>query len=153
MSRRVVLLRPKRPLPATAGKGAHVITQIEAVSTTQAPKVFGPYSQGIRAGGFIFCAGQAGLNPATGQIVTGGVKEQTRQVIRNLQAVLRAGGSDLDRVVKVSVFLADWKDFKDINEAFTEFFDSAHPPARSTIQGERWPEGSLVAIEAIALAP
>jgi 2-iminobutanoate/2-iminopropanoate deaminase len=85
-------------------------------------------------------------------LVEGGIKVQTRQVLRNLQAVLKAGGSGLDRVVKVTVFLSDWKYFKERTDAYAEFFSSDHPPARSTAQGDRWPEGSLVAIEAIALA-
>jgi 2-iminobutanoate/2-iminopropanoate deaminase len=124
----------------------------EVIRTDKAPKAIGPYSQGIRAGGFIFCAGQAALDPATGKLVAGSIKEQTRQVLRNIQAVLQEAGSDLDRVVKVTVFLSDWKNFPGMNEVFLEFFGTAEPPARSTIQGERWPEGSLVAIEAIALA-
>lgn len=126
--------------------------EIEVISTNNAPSSVGPYSQGIRAGGFIFCAGQGAFDPATGQLVAGGMKEQTRQVLRNLQAVLEAGGSGLDRVVKVTVFLSDWKYFKEINEAFGDFFATDHPPARSTVQGSRWPEGHLVAVEAIALA-
>lgn len=127
-------------------------TKIEIISTSKAPKSVGPYSQATCAGGFIFCAGQGAFEPATGQLVAGGVKEQTRQVLRNVQALLEAGGSGLDRVVKVTVFLADWKYFQEMNEAYAEFFGSDHPPARSTIQGARWPEGHLVAIEAIALA-
>jgi 2-iminobutanoate/2-iminopropanoate deaminase len=123
----------------------------EIISTSDAPKSVGPFSQGTRAGGFIFCAGQGAFVPSTGQLVAGGIKEQTRQVLRNIQAVLRAGGSDLDRVVKVTVFLSDWKYFKEMNEAYGEFFDTDRAPARSTVQGERWPEGHLVAIEAIAL--
>jgi 2-iminobutanoate/2-iminopropanoate deaminase len=130
-----------------------VKTKIEVISTRQAPVAVGPYSQATRAGGFLFCAGQAAFDPRTGRLVTGGVKEQTRQVLRNLQAVLEAGGSGLDRVVKVTVFLTDWKHFQEMNEAYTESFGTDHPPARSTIQGDRWPEGSLVAMEAIALAP
>ena len=126
--------------------------RIERISTTNAPASVGPYSQATRAGGFIFCAGQGAFDPSTGQLVGGGIKEQTRQVLRNLQAVLEAGGSGLDRVVKVTVFLSDWKDFKEMNEAYAEFFRTDHPPARSTVQGDRWPEGHLVAIEAIALA-
>lgn len=122
------------------------------ISTPKAPPPVGPYSQGIRAGEFIFCAGQGGFDPATGKLVEGGIKEQTRQVLRNLASVLEAGGSGLDRVVKVTVFLSDWKYFKEMNEAYAEFFNTGHPPARSTAQGDRWPEGSLVAIEAIALA-
>ena len=125
---------------------------IEIISTRKAPKSVGPYSQATRAGGFIFCAGQGAFDPATGQLVAGGIKEQTRQVLRNLQAVLEAGGSGLNRVVKVTVFLSDWKYFKEMNEAYAEFFGTDHAPARPTVQGERWPEGHLVAIEAIALA-
>jgi len=130
-----------------------VKTKIEVISTPEAPVAVGPYSQATRAGGFLFCAGQAAFDPRTGRLVDGGVKEQTRQVLRNLQAVLEAGGSGLDRVVKVTVFLTDWKHFQGMNEAYAEAFGADHPPARSTIQGDRWPEGSLVAMEAIALAP
>ena len=125
--------------------------EIEAISTSKAPKAVGPYSQGTRAGGFIFCAGQGAFDPATGTLVPGGIREQTRQVLRNLQAILEAGGSAMDRIVKVTVFLSDWKYFKEMNEAYAEFFATDYPPARSTIQGARWPEGHLVAIEAIAL--
>ena len=128
-------------------------SRIEVISTDKAPRSVGPYSQATRAGGFIFCAGQGAFDPATGQLVEGGIQEQTRQVLRNLRAVLEAAGSGLDRVVKVTVFLSAWKYFKDMNEAYAEFFDTDHPPARSTVQGERWPQGHLVAIEAIALAP
>ena len=126
--------------------------KIEVISTTNAPSSVGPYSQATRAGGFIFCAGQGAFDPGSGLLVAGGIKEQTRQVLRNLQAVLEAGGSGLDRVVKVTVFLSDWKYFKEMNEAYAEFFGTDHPPARSTDQGERWPEGHLVAMEAIGLA-
>ena len=125
--------------------------EIEVISSPDAPRSVGPYSQATRAGGFIFCAGQAGFDPKTGRLVEGGIREQTRQVLRNLDAVLKAAGSDLSRVVKVTVFLHDWKYFPEMNEAFAEFFP-AEPPSRSTVQGERWPEGSLVAMEAIALA-
>ena len=129
-----------------------MLPKIEVISTSKAPKAVGPYSQGTRAGGFIFCAGKGAFDPATGQLVAGGIKEQTRQVLRNIQAVLEAGGGGLDRVVKVTVFLSDWKYFNEMNEAYAEFFSTDHLPARSTVQGERWPEGHLVAIEAIALA-
>ena len=125
--------------------------EIEIISTPDAPKAFGPYSQATRAGGFIFCAGQGAVDPATGKLVEGGIKEQTRQVFRNLAAVLKAADSDLTRVVKVTVFLHEWKDFPGLNEVFGEVF-TTNPPARSTVQGARWPEGSLVSIEAIALA-
>lgn len=128
-------------------------TRLEVISTSKAPRSVGPFSQGTRAGGFIFCSGQGAFDATSGQLVDGGVKEQTRQVIRNIQSVLEAGGSGLDRVAKVTVFLSDWKYFKEMNEAYAEFFGTDHPPARSTVQGERWPEGHLVAMEAIALAP
>ena len=123
---------------------------IDVITATNAPKSSGPYSPAVRAGGFVFCAGQAGFDPATGQIVAGGIREQTRQTLRNLDAVLSAAGCDLSHVVKATVFLHDWKYFHEMNEAFTEFFPE-RPPARSTVQGARWPEDSLVAIEAIAL--
>ncbi|HKQ48236.1 MAG TPA: Rid family detoxifying hydrolase [Phycisphaerae bacterium] len=125
--------------------------EIEVIATPNAPKSVGPYSQATRAGGFIFCAGQGGFDPKSGRLVDGGIREQTRQVLRNIGAILDAGGSSLRRVVKVTVFLHDWKYFGAMNEVFAEFFPEK-PPARSTVQGERWPEGSLVAIEAIALA-
>ncbi len=123
----------------------------EVISTDKAPKSVGPYSQAIRAGDFIFVAGQGAFSPLTGILVEGGIKEQTRQVLRNIQTILEAAGSNLDRVVKVTVFLTDWKYFKEMNEAYAEFFKT-NPPARSTIQGDRWPEGHLVAMDVIALS-
>ena len=127
--------------------------EIEIIATQNAPTSVGPFSQGTRARGFIFCSGQGAFDPATGQLVPGGIKEQTRRVLRNIEGVLTAGGSGLDRVVKVTVFLSDWKYFKEMNEAYAEFFSSDRTPARSTVQGDRWPEGHLVAMEAIALEP
>ena len=124
---------------------------IEVIATPSAPASVGPFSQGTRARGFIFVSGQGAFDPATGQLVSGGINEQTRQVIRNIEAVLKAAGGGLDRVVKVTVFLSDWKHFKEINEVYAEYFRSDRPPARSTVQGERWPEGHLVAMEAIAV--
>ena len=127
-------------------------SDIEIISSRKAPKSVGPFSQGIKAGGFIFCSGQGAFEPSTGELISGGIKEQTRQVLQNIQAVVEAGGSSLDRVVKVTVFVSNWKYFKEMNEVYAEFF-ADHPAARSTIQGERWPEGHLVAMDAIALAP
>jgi len=123
----------------------------EVVSTPRAPAPVGPYSQATRAGGFLFCAGQAAFDPETGRLVEGGAKEQTRQVLQNLRAVLEAAGSGLDRIVKITVFLSDWRNFPEVNAAYAEFFRAGSAPARSTVQGERWPPGSLVAMEAIAL--
>jgi 2-iminobutanoate/2-iminopropanoate deaminase len=124
--------------------------EIEPISSPGSPQPIGPYSHAVRAGGFIFCSGMAGFDPQTGRIVEGGIRAQTAQVLRNLSVVLAEAGCDLSRVVKVTVFLHDWKYFKEMNETYAEFF-SVNPPARSTAQGDRWPDGALVAIEAIAL--
>lgn len=121
----------------------------EIISTIAAPNSVGPYSQATRVGDFVFCSGQGGFDPADGQLVEGGIRAQTAQVIRNISAILNAAGSDLRHVVKVTVFLHDWMYFKEMNDVFGEFFHD-EPPARSTVQGSRWPEGSLVAMEAIA---
>ncbi len=124
--------------------------EIEYIAADNAHVAYGPYSQATKVGELIFCSGHAGIDPSTGKLVEGGIKEQTRQVFKNLDAVLNAAGSDLSRVVKASVFLHDWKYFGEMNEVFGEVFGE-RGPARSTIRGERWPEGSLIAIEAIAV--
>ncbi len=121
------------------------------IATPKAPSALGPYSQGIRSGDFIFCAGQVPLDPATGKIIEGGIQEQTRRVFQNLQAVLEAAGSSLSRVVKTTVFLVNLDDFKAMNEAYAEFFP-AGAPARSTVQVVRLPAGALIEIEVIAVA-
>jgi 2-iminobutanoate/2-iminopropanoate deaminase len=128
-------------------------SKIEVIHPATAPKPIGPYSHATRAGGFIFCSGTTAFDPATGQIVAGGIAEQTRQTLRNLQATLEAAGSGLDRVVKVTVFLSDWKYFQEMNAAYAEFFAGANLPARTTAQGTRWPEEALLAMDAIAMAP
>jgi len=123
---------------------------VESISSPNFPPTMGPYSPATRAGQFVFCSGQGGIDPRTGKLVEGGIREQSRQTIRNLQAILEAAGSDLAHVVMVTVLLHDWKYFEGMNEVFKEFF-GAKPPARSTVRGERWPEGSLVAMNAIAV--
>lgn len=120
------------------------------ISTTQAPQALGPYSQAIATDSMIFLAGQLPLDPATGNLVEGDVGEMTRQIFRNLSAVLAAAGSSLDKVVKTTVFLADLNDFATMNAAYAEFFP-ADPPARSTVQVARLPRDARVEIEAIAL--
>ena len=120
------------------------------VQTDAAPEAVGPYSQAVRANGFLFTAGQVGLDPATGKLVAGGVAAETRRVLANLAAVLLAGGSGLDRVVKTTVFLADLADFKIMNEVYAEMF-GGHRPARSTVQVAALPLGAQVEIEAVAL--
>jgi len=120
------------------------------VQTDQAPKAIGPYSQAIRAGDFIFCSGQIPLDPQSGQIVPGDIAAQTRQVMNNLEAILKAAGCDFSMVVKTTIFLADLKDFSVVNEVYGEYF-KGDPPARATIQVAALPRGSLVEIEAVAL--
>ena len=124
----------------------------KVVKTDAAPGALGPYSQAIVAGGVVYCAGQIPLDPATGNIVSGGVAEQTAQVMKNLRAVLKAAGSDLDRAVKTTVFLKDMNDFGAMNEVYgrPEYFGTA-PPARSTVEVARLPRDVRVEIEAIAV--
>ncbi len=124
----------------------------EAVATEKAPKAIGPYSQGIKAGDFVFTAGQAGVDPATGKLVEGGIAGQTRQVLRNIESILEAAGSSLDRVVKCGVFLQDMADFQAMNTVYAEFFPpDKNPPARTTVQAAKLPLGALVEIDAVAL--
>jgi 2-iminobutanoate/2-iminopropanoate deaminase len=122
----------------------------QVVHSDQAPKAIGPYSQAIRAGEFIFCAGQTPIDPATGNLVEGGIEEQTRRVLQNLSAVLQAAGTSLDRVVKTTVFLLDMNEFARMNAVYAEFFPT-NPPARSTVQVARLPKDARVEIELIAL--
>jgi len=123
----------------------------EIVKTESAPAAIGPYSQAVRAGGFVFASGQIPLDPKTGQFVEGGVREQTEQVMRNLAAVLEAAGTGLDRVVKTTVFLADMDDFAAMNEVYGRYF-ADNPPARATVQAARLPRDARVEIEVVALA-
>ena len=119
------------------------------ISTSGAPRAIGPYSQGITANGFLFTAGQVGFDPASGELVDGGIAEQTHRVLQNIRAILRAGGTDVDRVVKTTVFLVDMADFALMNEVYAEFFGD-HRPARSTVAVASLPRGARVEIEAIA---
>ncbi|MEO0094584.1 MAG: RidA family protein [candidate division WOR-3 bacterium] len=119
------------------------------IKTDNAPRAIGPYSQGVIANGFIFTAGQIGLKPDTGEMVEGGVKEQTRQVLENLKAILEAGGSKLDNVVKTAVYLTKSEDFPFMNEVYAQYFTD-EPPARTTIFVNSLPKGALVEIEAVA---
>jgi 2-iminobutanoate/2-iminopropanoate deaminase len=120
------------------------------LQTDSAPKAIGPYSQAVKANGLIFASGQIPLDPATGEIVTGGIREQTKRVLDNLKAVLDAAGSSLNRVVKTTVFLADMNEFAEMNEVYGAYFREA-PPARSTVEVSRLPRGVSVEIDLIAL--
>jgi 2-iminobutanoate/2-iminopropanoate deaminase len=121
-----------------------------AVKSDRAPAALGPYSQAVKAGTLLFCSGQLGLDPATGNLVEGGVEAQARQAMANLRAVLDAGGSGFDRVVKTVIFLADMNDFAKVNAVYGESF-GGEPPARSTVQVAALPKAGLVEIEMIAL--
>ena len=123
----------------------------EVIATEQAPRAIGPYSQAIRAANLLFCSGQIPIDPATGEFVSGGVAEQTEQVMRNLSAVLSAGQSSLSQVVKTTVFLVDMNDFTAMNEVYGRFFNE-QPPARATVEAARLPRDARVEIEAIAIA-
>ncbi len=121
------------------------------IQTDRAPEAIGPYSQAVKANGFVFASGQIPIDPKTGEFVPGGIQEQTKQVLKNLTAVLEAAGSSLDRVVKTTVFLLDMEEFPAMNEVYREFFKE-EPPARATVQAARLPRDARVEIELIALA-
>lgn len=123
----------------------------EIVSTDGAPGALGPYNQAIKAGGFVFCSGQIGMDPASGEVVEGGVTAQTERVLLNLKAVLEAAGSGLDRVVKCTVFLKSMGDFAAMNEVYARFFTS-EPPARAAVEVACLPKDVDVEIECIAIA-
>jgi 2-iminobutanoate/2-iminopropanoate deaminase len=123
----------------------------EIVRTDQAPDNIGPFSQAIRAGGLLFVSGQIPMDPRTRELSRGGVAEQAELVLRNLKAVLEAGGSSLERVVRVGVFLKDMDQFAAFNDVYARFFPNA-PPARTTVEAARLPKEILVEIDAIALA-
>ncbi|MEO6457325.1 MAG: RidA family protein [Chloroflexia bacterium] len=123
----------------------------ERIATTNAPAAIGPYSQAIKAGNLIFTAGQVGLDPQTGQLTEGGIREQTQAALRNLQAVLEAAGCTFADVVKTTVFIMDMGDFTAMNEVYKGFFDEGAPPARSTVQVAGLPRGAMVEIECVAM--
>jgi 2-iminobutanoate/2-iminopropanoate deaminase len=122
----------------------------DRVQTDSAPKAIGPYSQAIKANGFVLASGQIPLDPATMQIVEGGIREQTERVMNNLGAVLQAAGSSFERVVKTTVYLKDLTDFGEMNEVYGGFFKET-PPARSTVEVARLPRDVRVEIDVIAL--
>lgn len=122
------------------------------VHTSGAPEAVGPYSQANASGDLVFTAGQIGLDPATGEFAPGGIQEQTRRVLQNVQAILEEAGTDLAHVVKTTVFLSDMADFKAMNEVYATFFEEPFP-ARSTVAVAGLPLGALVEIEAVAVRP
>jgi 2-iminobutanoate/2-iminopropanoate deaminase len=122
----------------------------QVIATDKAPKALGPYSAGIRNGNFVYTAGQIGIDPATGEVVTGGIEAETRQVLTNVRSILEAAGASLKDVVKTTVFLRDMGDFAAMNGVYSEFF-TEEPPARSAVQVAALPKGVAVEIEAVAI--
>ena len=123
----------------------------EIIATEKGPKAIGPYSQAVKANGFIFTAGQVAFDPATGQLVEGDVARQTARVFENLKAIVEAAGSSLDRAVKATVYLKDMNDFAAMNEVYARYFP-ANAPARSTVEAARLPRDVRVEIDLIVLA-
>jgi len=123
----------------------------EVITTDHAPKAIGPYSQAIRAQGLIFTSGQVAIDPASQQVIAGDVSAQTNRVLKNLDAILQAAGSSLDKVLRCTVFLKNMGDFAAMNEVYGRYFNAA-PPARSTVEVARLPKDVLVEIDVIALA-
>ena len=123
----------------------------EVISTKNAPQAIGPYSQAIKANGFVFVSGQVAIDPATQQVITGDVAVQTEQVLKNLTGILKAAGTSLEKVVRSTVFLKNMGDFAAMNEVYGKHF-SFTPPARSTVEVARLPKDVLVEIDVIALA-
>jgi 2-iminobutanoate/2-iminopropanoate deaminase len=124
----------------------------KVIIADKAPKAIGPYSAGVSTGHLVFTAGQLGMDPASGELVEGGIQAQTRQALTNLKAVLEAAGSGLDQVIKTTVFLQDINEFGQMNAVYGEFFTGDYP-ARSAIQVAALPKGASVEIEAVALLP
>ena len=124
---------------------------MEYVATADAPQAIGPYSQAVKANGFLYTSGQIALDPATGNLVDGSFEEQVHRVFRNLDAVLRAGGSSFGRVLKATVFLTDLANFQALNTIYAEYFGD-HKPARTTVGVSQLPKGGAVEIDLVALA-
>ena len=122
---------------------------MKPVETNSAPKAIGPYSQAVVTGDLVFCSGQIGLNPASGEFVPGGVKEQTTQVFKNLEAVLKTAGVGLDDVTMANVYLTNMSDFKDMNDVYAAAFGE-HKPARATVAVAELPKNALVEISCVA---
>ena len=123
----------------------------EVVSTNKAPQAIGPYSQAVKWNGLVFCSGQIPLDPATNQLIEGGITQQTVRVMENLKALLEAAGSSLDRVLKTTVFLKDMAEFNAMNVVYGQYFKQ-NPPARATVEAARLPKDVKVEIECIAAA-
>ncbi|MHA2359177.1 MAG: RidA family protein [Candidatus Thorarchaeota archaeon] len=124
--------------------------KVEQVVTDNAPKAIGPYSQGTKGNGFVFCSGQIPANPKTGQLVSGSITDQVRQSLSNVKGVIEAAGSSMEKVLKVTVFLKDMNDFSEMNEEYAKWF-SDPPPARAAVEVARLPKDVDIEIEAVAI--
>jgi 2-iminobutanoate/2-iminopropanoate deaminase len=124
---------------------------LEVIQSKESAAPIGPYSQGIKAGGFVFVAGEKGMDPKTGEIVPGGIEAETRQTLENIKGILEAGGSSMDRVVATFVFMTDLEGFEAMNEVYAEYF-TATPPGRTTVEVKALPAGAQIEITAFALA-
>jgi 2-iminobutanoate/2-iminopropanoate deaminase len=124
---------------------------IQEISTNMAPKAIGPYSQATIANGFVFCSGQLGLSPETGELIASDIALQTKQVLENLSAVLKASGSDLSKVVRCDVFVKNMANFQTVNEIYKQYFKTTPYPARQTVEVSNLPKNALVEISCIAL--
>ncbi|MCX7731942.1 MAG: RidA family protein [candidate division WOR-3 bacterium] len=122
----------------------------KSISSEKAPKPVGPYSPAVIAGEFVWTSGQLGIDPATGELVPGGIEAETEQALKNLAAVLEAAGSGLDRVIKTLIFITDMSQFAKVNAVYARYFQEPYP-ARSTVQVSALPKGAMVEIEAVAL--
>jgi 2-iminobutanoate/2-iminopropanoate deaminase len=127
------------------------MSEFQKIETDKAPKAVGPYSQAIAAGEFVFCSGQIAIDPTTAEFIGGDIEKQTRQVIKNLEAVLSAAGSDLRHVLKSEVFLKSMNDYTIMNNTYAEYFNFDPMPARVTVEVARLPKDALVEISCIAL--
>ena len=134
-------------------EGAHeevISLEKKIVQTDRAPAAIGPYSQAVRSGPWVFVSGQLPIDPESGRVITGDIQAQTRQVLKNLEAILQAAGASLDRVVKTTVYIANMDEFSKVNEAYAPFFP-AEPPARACVEVARLPKDVGIEIEAVAL--
>lgn len=125
--------------------------ELKQINTTKAPSVLGSYSQGIIADNFVFCSGQIGLNPKTANLVSGGIKSETKQTLKNLQVILRSINLDFSDVVKTEIFLTNIDDFSLVNEIYSSFFEKDPKPARQTVEVSRLPKNALIEISCVAL--
>ena len=124
---------------------------LEVIQSEASAAPIGPYSQGIKAGGFVFVAGEKGMDAKTGEIVPGGIPAETRQTLENIKGILKAGGSSLDKVVATFVFMTDLNSFSDMNDVYAEYFPT-HPPGRTTVEVQALPGGAHIEITAFAMA-